>query len=357
MSRMRIWSAWAASAGMAIAVPVNAQNSQAPAMPQAATQATVTLPAAPPPDGGTVPGLGADPVSPDVTMEEARAFLAVQQDRTDRFTIPIQIDGKGPYRFIIDTGAQRTIISRELAKMLALPAHDRVKIVSIGGMADVDTVSIGNLTYGNNNISDIRAPVLLGNNLGALGLLGVDSLQSKRLIISFPSGKMEIAKGRGRRTDPDAIVVEARSRFGQLVLVDATAGGQKVHVILDTGAQHSIGNLALYRKLSKRNRLPTDRPIAMTSVTGQQMIGQWGMVDKITLGGVVLQGVGMVFMDAAPFDVLELGDKPALLLGMDVLSGFKRVEVDFARKSVNFLINDSALQPPARLAMLGEGRH
>ena len=43
-----------------------------------------------------------------------------------------------PHRFIIDTGAQRTIISRELAKMLALPAHDRVKIVSIGGMADVD---------------------------------------------------------------------------------------------------------------------------------------------------------------------------------------------------------------------------
>ena len=117
-------------------------------------------------------------------------------------------------------------------------------------------------------------------------------------------------------------MVEARSRFGQLVLVDATAGGQKVHVILDTGAQTQHRQPGALSQAVEAVP-PTDRPITMTSVTGQQMIGQWGMVDKITLGGVVLQGVGMVFMDAAPSTCWNWG-MPALLLGMDVLSGFKR---------------------------------
>src|SRR3546814_18273537 len=35
-----------------------------------------------------------------------------------RITIPIQIDGRGPWNFVVDTGSQRTVISRALAERL-----------------------------------------------------------------------------------------------------------------------------------------------------------------------------------------------------------------------------------------------
>jgi len=309
---------------------------------------------APPPVPFPVLAPASAPATDDIVEEIGTpAQVAARFDRSDRFTIPIQIDGQGPFQFIIDTGSQRTILSRELAKALRLTPDQPVRIVSMSGSQQVDTVNVGKLSFGHGDIEDFQAPILGGDNLGASGLLGLDSLQSRRLTISFPSGRMEIAESRLRkRMDPNAIVVEARSRFGQLVLVDSTAGGQKVSVILDTGAQHSIGNVALYRKLTKRDRLPTTRPIALTSVTGQEMIGQWGVVDKIKLGGVVLSGVGIVFMDASPFDELGLGDKPALLLGMDVLSGFEKVEVDFRRRSVNFLLQGGSLAPRSQMAAL-----
>ena len=83
MSKMRIWSAWAASAGMAIAIPVNAQKQPGPTPPQAATQATVTLPAAPPPDGGTVRDWRPILSAPMSRWRRHAPSLAVQQDRTD----------------------------------------------------------------------------------------------------------------------------------------------------------------------------------------------------------------------------------------------------------------------------------
>lgn len=271
--------------------------------------------------------------------------VATGHDGTSRITLPIHIDGKGPFPFVVDTGAERTVISRELAARLALPADGPVRINSIAGIAEVGTVIIPRLSYGHGERPSVKAPVLEGVDLGAQGLLGLDSLEDKRLVIDFRARRMQISDSQERVEgfdDPDAIVVRARSRFGQLILVDTQANGEKVHVILDTGTDTSIGNMALLHKLTRKRKLDGLRPIELTGVTGQKMMGGWNIIGKVRIGGVSINNLAVVFADVSPFKQLGLDDKPALLLGMDVLRRFDRLAVDFGKRKVHFLLPDGA---------------
>ncbi|HKR18121.1 retroviral-like aspartic protease family protein [Rhizorhapis sp.] len=270
--------------------------------------------------------------------------VATGQDRGNRITLPIHIDGKGPFDFVVDTGAERTVISRELAAKLALVPNEPVRVNSLTGISQVDTVTIPRLSYGHGELPSVQAPVFDQVNLGAAGLLGLDGLESKRLMIDFRKRKMEISHS----SEPvevdqgDAIIVRARSRFGQLILVDSQANGEKINVILDTGTDQSIGNLALLRKLTRKKKIDALRPVELTSVTGETIIGGWNMIRNVRIGGFNINNLAVAFMDASPFEQLGLQDQPALLLGMDVLRQFDRVTVDFGRKRVYFLLPDGA---------------
>lgn len=299
----------------------------------------------------TLPPVVAPPQPIDGT---AASTVQAGEDEGRRITMPIHIDGKGPFDFIVDTGSERTVISRELARQLALAPDMPVKINAVTGIAQVDTVTIPRLSFGHARIESIRAPVLEAVNLGAPGLLGLDGLESKRLTIDFRRRRMDISdSGEAPPVDTDAIVVRARSRFGQLILVDSQANGEKIHVILDTGSDQSIGNLALLRKLTKRRKIDALKPIEITSVTGDTLMGGWTQVQNVKIGGFGIRNMAVVFADASPFHQLGLDDQPALLLGMDVLRRFDRVAVDFGRKKVFFLLPDGAgSQTAAALASL-----
>ena len=271
----------------------------------------------------------------------------------DRVTIPISIDGKGPWPFVIDTGSQRTVIARDLAQRLALPPRADVTILSMTGRSQVATVALPRLTFGAGVIDDIEAPVLEGEHLGAAGLLGLDSLHDRRVVLNFRSGTMDIADSGRRRTfptDPDTIVVEARRKRGQLILLDSRVNGMRVNIMLDTGSHYSIGNLALRDKLLRKKRAPDLLTATLTSVTGGTLIGEVGRIGSVALGRVNLTEVPVIFADASPFAELGMQDKPALLLGISALRVFDRVAIDFVRGKVDFLLPDASAITPTRLA-------
>lgn len=272
----------------------------------------------------------------------------------DRVTIPISIDGKGPWNFIIDTGSQRTVIARDLAQRLALVRRANVTILSMTGRSEAQTVALPRLRFGAGTIDDIEAPVLEGENLGASGLLGLDSLHAKRVTLNFRTGRMEItSSGAHRRlsVDPDTIVVEARRRRGQLILLDSDVNGMRVSIMLDTGSNFSIGNLALRDKLLAKKRAPAMLEATLTSVTGGTLTGQVGRIKGVRMGRVNLTEVPVLFADASPFAELGLQDKPALLLGISALKVFDRVAIDFGRGKVDFLLPDASAAQPTRWAV------
>jgi predicted aspartyl protease len=253
---------------------------------------------------------------------------------TNRMTVPVQVDGKGPYPFIIDTGAERSVMSRELADTLGLDAGSKARLLDFAGASTVNTVKVASLSAGSLTTGEIEAPALAAANLGAPGMLGMDALQGHRLVIDFDNRRMTLATAKKRLKGE--VVVGAESRLGQLIVTKATFEGQPISVIIDTGSWVSVGNMAM-RALAKRAPRAIGA-INVLSVTGRSFDANYVMVNNIHVGDIQFDRFGMSFADVPPFARLGLSDKPALILGMSSLKMFRRVEIDFVNRVIAFTL-------------------
>jgi predicted aspartyl protease len=301
------------------------------------------------PLGGQPPAVAPQSAAPDA---EDGTVLSYGEDRHERMTVPVSIGGRGPYRFIVDTGAERTSIAEELAEDLKLGLGTRARLHSMTEVSRIQTVLIPALEVGGRSIRDINAPALERRNIGAEGILGVDTLQTQRVSFDFARQLMTVTLSRKREESwpDDTIVITAKNRLGHLVMVDASVDGQKVWVILDTGAQTTVANSVLRRKLERRGKLLETWPIELQSVTGGRMAADQSMIRRIRLGGVDINNMPVAFADVHPFRKLGLSKRPALLLGMDALRLFERVSVDFPNRRVRLLPPGSAERAGTQMA-------
>lgn len=312
--------------------------------------ATLTVPAAAAAqirlESQTVPVL---PASPD----DPKHDVALTQKGENRMTVNVQVAGKGPYRFVVDTGSERTVISRELAEKLALEAGQRVNLQSVVGVAGVNTVMIPSLEFARNDLAIVDAPALEARNIGADGMLGVDTLRSKRVLLDFKAGTMSITPDDepAAKLEGETIVVRAKTRKGRLIFTDATIADEKVTIILDTGSEVTVGNSALRRLLQREWMWTLPTPVTIQAVTGQSLQAKLTRVEKLKMGGIDLGNLSIAFVDAHLFKQLDLENRPALLLGMNAMQAFDRVQIDFAAKKVRFVLPGTSMIDGYRLAM------
>jgi predicted aspartyl protease len=268
-------------------------------------------------------------------------------DASRRMSVKVMVGGKGPFSFLVDTGAERTVIARELAERLGLAEGAKLRLATIGGSATVPSYRIAALQMAKLHLASVEAPAFFGRHIGAAGLIGVDMLEERRVLIDFRKESMQILETRRRAQpiirDDDAIVVTARNSAGRLILSDARLNGKRIDVIVDTGAQTSVGNMALQRLVaSKRaNRFPFTATI-LDAVTGESVPAMQTAIKRIVINGMDVNDLPVAFADGQAFRALGLHERPALLLGMDSLSLFDRVEIDFPNKRVVFDLPDEA---------------
>jgi predicted aspartyl protease len=252
-----------------------------------------------------------------------------------RMTVPVMVDGQGPFGFVIDTGADRTVVSRELAARLRLPPGEPGRLFDFVGVSDVATVRVRALAVSDLPARSIDAPALDWVHLGAAGMLGIDALQDHKVAIDFPRNRIEVKPSR-KRYVPGQVVVAAEQRAGQLIVTQAWFQGQPIAVIVDTGSWVTVGNHAM---LALANKPPRKLGlISVTSVTGRSFTADLNTVNDLKIGGVRLDNVGISFVDVAPFERFGLRDTPALILGMSTLKLFRRVEIDFANREIAFTL-------------------
>jgi hypothetical protein len=281
-----------------------------------------------------------DPVA-TTTKPASPVDVLLGVDGPGRMTVPVKIGSNGPYNFTIDTGAERTVIARQLADLLQLEPGPRVRLTAMAGVSDVGTVVIPALTVSATGTTRVEAPALDVHDLGAVGLLGLDTLQHHAVSIDVVNQRMLVRPSlrHGHRpAEPGEIVVEARSLLGQLVVTDASFRGTRVRVVIDTGSQVSMGNLALQRAVARRTG--ELHPVSLLSVTGKSLTANYTQIASIMLGGVSINNLPIAFADAPPFRRLGLDDRPAILLGMDAIKLFRRVDIDFANREVRFALPD-----------------
>lgn len=262
------------------------------------------------------------------------------KDVAARMTIPVNVGSNGPYHFIVDTGAERTVISSELADFLKLDRRETVQVDSMSGRGPASSVMIPNLTIDDIAIDPIHAPTLAQANLGASGILGLDGLRSRKLIFDFDRRTIAFSRGLSPRdrSNPDTVTIRATNGFGRMVLGNTWINGLAVTVILDTGTQISIGNEALRQAIlsgrASRRKMDT---VQMISVLGDRIAIDYTRVDSVTIGDVFIQDMPVAFADIHTFSKFNLLGQPALLLGMDVMRLFSRVSIDFENRIVHFV--------------------
>jgi predicted aspartyl protease len=289
---------------------------------------------------------GATPVGTAANVDKTGQTEDVRfrTESNERMTVPVLLSGVGPYRFLVDTGANRTAISRQLASQLNLRSGGKATLHSVVGPSVTATAIVPSLQLTRKPIKSIEAPLLETANMGADGILGTDALGAQRIIFDFASQTMSVVPSKAVQyvDEPGTIVIEGRRRNGRLIVTDATANGRKLVVVLDTGSEVTIGNEALRRALHNGGLGSDTHPVELLSVTGEKIMGEYMFLRQLEIGGLTLKNLAIVFAPAHTFVQLRLNDRPAVLLGMNAMRSFKKVSIDFANLTMRVILPESS---------------
>jgi hypothetical protein len=252
-----------------------------------------------------------------------------------RLSVEVQVNGRGPYHFIVDSGADTSAVGLRIARDLQLPLGTPAILNGMTARNIVDRVKIDQLQLGPSTIRNLEVPALREIDLGGDGLLGIDALVRQRLMLDFEKRLIKIEDAsKPMKYSPGDIVITARRQRGQLILTEVRAASQRLDAVIDTGTEITIGNLLLRDKLIRRRaKIMTVEAIGVTGVATKL---QLAFIDELQLGPVLLRNVPIAFADVPPFRLFGLANEPALLLGTDILEHFRRVSLDFRARKVRF---------------------
>jgi len=260
----------------------------------------------------------------------------VKARRADtRLSVAVQVNGRGPYHFVVDSGADTSAVGLHLARDLQLPLGTPALLNGMTSRDIVDRVKVAALTMGPSTIHDLEVPALRENDLGADGLVGIDALVEQRLMMDFEKKVIKVEDASVPMQHlPGEILITAKRRRGQLILTQVRAQRFRLDAVVDTGSEVTIGNSALRDKLLRKGTKFFD--VEAIGVTGSKMTLHLARIDELQLGPITLQDVPIAFADVPPFELFGLSDGPALLLGTDLLETFSRVSLDFRARKVRF---------------------
>jgi predicted aspartyl protease len=293
----------------------------------------ISKPKPAPPGPSTMPPL--PPAYIDNKLDIGGDAVKTRQIET-RMTVAVQINGRGPYHFVVDSGADTSAVSLGLARSLQLPLGTPVVLNGMTERNVVDRVKVASLTVGPSTIDNLEVPALRADDLGGDGMLGIDALFKQRIMMDFEDRLIKVEDSRKPPEHfTDEIVITARLQHGQLILTQVLVSGIPIEAVIDTGSEITVGNLALRDKLRRRN-LDKNSTIPVTGVTGKTVDLQLGQIGELRVGSISLSDVPIAFADVPPFKLFGLADQPALLLGTDILENFRRVSLDFRARKVRF---------------------
>ena len=281
-----------------------------------------------------VPAPACEPLASDASSVAG----TTTRDSAGRAVALISINGQGPFRFIIDTGANRSVLSRALATRLGLAPSGEDVVHSIDGTQPATLVNIESLSIGTLRLSHGDTPVLDGPMLGGEhGLLGVDGMAGRLLHIDFKKHCVGIYESAAQMPMQGWQRAPARMRFGSLLLVPGEIMDVHVNVLIDTGSDISLANQKFRDAL---------RGIAARSIQyhnghaftfGRPVVLEQSVwTPRLRLGQTIVDGVNAYIGDFHIFDFWGLRDEPTVLIGMDVLARSREMAIDYEQGVVYF---------------------
>lgn len=281
----------------------------------------------------------ADAVLPEAQALEPLYAAPTRLDRSGRVLAAVEVNGQGPFRFILDTGANSSGVAPRLVAALGLPVAEKseIGVHGVTGSAMLPAVHVASLRAGDIELQGRTLPVFTQQVLaGADGILGVEGLQAARIEVDFTSDRVAIQRSSGRRAPKGFLTVPVRLEKAGLIMLKGRVGSVQVRIIIDTGAERTLGNAplrdAIQHRVSRHDRSET----TVSGVTADVRTGTSFLVPTITIGGAHLRNLPVTFNDLHVFDVWGLADEPALLIGMDLLGTLQQFALDYPRREFQF---------------------
>jgi predicted aspartyl protease len=302
--------------------------------------------------------LGTAPtVSPPIPAEEAAEELAeilveareprfvapTRRDQIGRIWAPVFINGRGPFRLVLDTGASHSGVTAMVALALGIPT-DRsppVMLRGVTGSATVPTIQVDTLSVGDVSVDSPMLPIVPDAMGGAEGILGSEGLANKRIFIDFRHDQITIAYSRGEKSGRDFVRIPFYSLRGQLIVVDAVVGEVRTKAIIDTGGQTTIANLALRNALARHNQGGKRRPDQIIGATMAVEDGEIIATPDIEIRTIKIVDPGVTFADLYIFKQWKLTREPAILIGMDALGTLDTLIIDYREHELHMRIRKS----------------
>ena len=259
-----------------------------------------------------------------------------------RIVVDVSVNGVGPFKFALDTGASISVIHDGLREQLALqPAPGKTVIIhGIVTSGQFPILSIGRIAVGHEVWADPRIASMPGKTPASRdidGILGVDFLQRYAVGFSTRDGVIRlyppelVASRSYRGWTSIPLKPEYIGESGAAVyLFDIDIGEQKIPALFDLGAGLNVVNWAAARSLGLRPADVTRGEPLSGAIDTTELVGRF-RADKVKTGRVRWRDEEFSVAELEVFDTLIDGDGPYAILGAGL---FKRHDfiIDFARE-------------------------
>jgi hypothetical protein len=295
------------------------------------------------------PGAAAPTAAPGDAVEEIviaapepRYVSPTRRDQIGRIWAPVFINNQGPFRLVLDTGANRScVVARVAARLkLAPDTSASMHLQGVTGAMSVPTIKVDSLLVGDLLIPGAKLPIIPDALGGAEGILGNEGLVNRRVYIDFRHDIIAITHSHNRAAPPGYFTVPFTLQRGRLLTVDAWLGRVRAKAIIDTGGQTTVGNLALRDALISRHSSGLPEVDHIEGVTMDIQDGEGRRAPSIQFGPIDIRTSRMTFADMSIFRYWHLTEEPALLIGMDALGLLDALIIDYQRSELQLRMRD-----------------
>lgn len=271
--------------------------------------------------------------------------------------IDAMINGTGPFRLIVDTGAAGLILKSEVAKKrLDLPdppglasGAAMVQLQSPGGSVSgtlgyVESLEVGDARF--RGIWTVGVDLPFGDDLD--GIVGMNVFNECLLTYDYPNNRIQLSRGALPNTNGrDILSFSTPGSPGSHPIVEVNVGGDTMKFMVDTGMR---GWLAMPTERAKKLKI-VEGPVTgfkSLAVGGSSRRSVARVETSITFGHYTVEKPLVSFAEAGGGPVLGTG----MVLGTLLLEHFV-VTFDARNNRVRFARESNAPIAPPSMRLLG----
>lgn len=262
---------------------------------------------------------------------------ALTRDTRGRPTIEAEINGKGPFRMVVDTAAQTSLVTPMLVDELGLPAIGEMGIGGVAGQQQARLYGVDRFKTSLFDIADVGMLALPNATVTeARGIVGMEMFTQDRVVFDNAAERLTIEPSGA----PAVGFVPVVGRLGNsgLLEVPIEIDGVKFNALVDTGASVSVASGGALSALGWAENDPRLAPAgAIRGATQHGTTVLKGTVGRIRLGPVNFRDVPLVFVAGEPSEAKE-SRAPDLILGSDLLNNLDAFALDFPKAELHVRI-------------------